>query len=438
MAKGDVVPTVYRGSGGRTYSGGSSYVYDDEGRGDSKRVWEWFEEHFTANPTLEWLTSLDDGRCYWLLKNSVIRYNLQDIAFNWSPGYDEGTDARAHRLVVRMLNEDDWLTFHKHLVAGYDRQKEENDKAYRERQEEWREQARQASIVQAQREAEQLRVEHEEYNKALPDIQFTAGMLSSELNQVFISNDVVGDYGDWFEDAVDVYISGEGWGREDNKATGIKLQITLSLDLSNSMYYNGVHKECARTFRDLGLTLKAMQASYPEDLYIGFFQFSLDNAEGRGKRAYNLAWDGVHGRSVWRDDTPRRELEDKYEQFYPLRETSIEKWWKNGIFDGTDTWFYPLFQEIETWEKANSDPGCVRLDIILTDAVIEHTTDVRKSDIIQERRNGELQTVLLNFLPEDQWVNSTLPKRCYQMAVNVDTVAGILRNVVSEFVGVHI
>jgi hypothetical protein len=97
-----------------------------------------------------------------------------------------------------------------------------------------------------------------------------------------------------------------------------------------------------------------------------------------------------------------------------------------------------LLEEIEKWEKEESDPGAVRLDIVLTDAVFEHKKDIRESDVIQERRDGQLQTVFLNFMPEKEWLNSTLPKRCFMIKVDKDNVAGILRNVLSEFVGAQL
>ena len=84
MAKSDVRPIAsnYRRSyGGRGYSRSSyEYTYDDEGRGESKDVWEWFEENFNANPTLEWLLSWTDMKYYQVLKASTFRYGLLDIA----------------------------------------------------------------------------------------------------------------------------------------------------------------------------------------------------------------------------------------------------------------------------------------------------------------------------------------------------------------------
>ena len=121
-----------------------------------------------------------------------------------------------------------------------------------------------------------------------------------------------------------------------------------------------------------------------------------------------------------------------------MRPSVINQWHGDGIFTGTDTWFAPLFKMIEDWEVKDSDAGAVRLDIVITDAVFEHKTDIRECDTIQERRNGNLQTVILNFMPEKDWVNSTLPKRCFMLKVDAGNVAGILRNVLTEFVGAYI
>ncbi len=421
MPARDVRPVASnsRGGSGRSSSGGS--YYDDEGRGASKDLWEWFQNWFTIDPTLDRLLSLDDRMCYQCLTRSVGRYGLEDIAHMREPGWFPGDDTRAHRLVLEYrLKEDDWVLFHLHLVEGYNRHKdalEEHRRAESEDSEKrWAE-------YRARVEAERLEVARQDQLEVSKIVEMTAGMLQSELNQVFISNDKVGDAGDWIEETVDTYQDGSGFGYEQDKATGIKLQITVSLDLSNSMYYNGVHQVAAACFRDLCLSLKAMKAEYPDDLYTAFFTFSDNDWEGDGKH-------------VVRFETPRVQNEgDYFGEFSLFRPSNIAA---RHIFTGTDTWMAPLFAKIEKFENSESDPGAVRLDIVITDAVMEHKKDIRESDIIQERRNGSLQTVFVNFLKPEEAINSTLPKRCFQMFADKDNVAGLLRQVIAEFVGAHV
>lgn len=422
MAKGDVRPikSSYRGG---SWGGSSTYTYDDEGRGKSKSAWEWFEQNYTAsNFSRDWLMSLDDVRCHWLLKSSTYRFGIMDIAYR----HDASLDSRAKRLVEKQDSEKTWLEFHIHLVAGYNNHKDATEKAY---QENAKRQAGEWAAYQAQRDAEQVKLDRDDYEAIAETVTVTAGMISSDLNQTFVSKDRVSDSGDWLEETADTYINGTGFGYEDQQATGVKLQITLSLDLSNSMIYNGLGKAAADTYRDLGMALLALKQEYPDDLYVGLFTFSED--QGSEPSNYGKYATVLHDHTDQKKDLNFRELA-------PYRPSQLkERRDLSSIFRGSDTWIYPLLLELEVWEKHNSVPGAVRLDLIITDAVLEHPMDIRKADEIQERRDGSLQTVLLNFLAEKDWVNGTLPKRCYQMPVDRDNVAGILRTVLSEFIGAH-
>jgi len=113
-------------------------------------------------------------------------------------------------------------------------------------------------------------------------------------------------------------------------------------------------------------------------------------------------------------------------------------WGDNSPFTGEDTWISPLFEEIEKWENRYSDPGAARLDIIITDAVLEHEKDIREASRIQEHRNGNLQTVLLNFLPMDDWGDGSIPKRCTQYSANAENIGGMLRQIVQDFISTQL
>lgn len=432
MAVKDVRPVVSRYHGGRS-GGRSERYYDDEGRGRSMGLWEWFKEYFEANPTLDHLLEIQDDQCYRLLKYSVTRHGLMDIAYMWLPGWRDYADTRAHRLVLQhKLSEAEWCTFHQHLLDGFNRTQAERERIEHARAEN---EAGDRARYEIQQVAKRLEIMRADEELVYKPVELTAGMLATELGQVFTSDEKVGDQGDWIEDAVDTYNSGQGFGYEVTKATGVKIQITLSLDLSNSMYYNGVHMVAAAAFRDLGLALKALKAQYPEDLYTAFFTFSED--------AYGA---GNSGKYVVRLETPEYDNESqqaqyvgKFEEFRDYRPSIVNKWNNyEGVFTGTDTWVTPLFLKIEDWEKTHSDPGALKLDIVITDAVVEHKKDIREADIIQERRDGSLQTVFLNFMAERDVVGSTLPKRCFNMCADKDNVSGLLRNLIMEFVGAHL
>lgn len=425
MAKGDVKPTKMRGSSG-SWGGSYDYHYDDEGRGASKSIWEWFVDEWTAADFAEeWLYERPDNEYYNLLKNSTHRYNLMDIAFHWEPGYRlPYDDTRAHRLVVKKQSEATWLLFHKLMVEGYNRQKELMEKRRQERAQAW--EGEQAAY-QAQREAERAVIEREDWKEIMNTVEPTVGLFTSEINNVFVPvQKIDADEGDFIDSVVDVYQNGTGWGYEAEKAVGTKLQVTVSLDLSNSMYYNGIHRIAAQTFRDIAIVLENMRSTYQDDLYTAYFTFSDDDI-----------WDDKKGRRVVQYNT-RPIAGEKFGSFNHMRPSKMKDWYGSGPFEGTDTWIAPLLEAIETWEVENSDPGCMRLDIVLTDAVLEHPVDIRSADVIQERRDGSLQTVFLNFLPEDDWLNSTLPRRCFEVAVDANNVSGILRQILAEFLAVSI
>ncbi len=91
-----------------------------------------------------------------------------------------------------------------------------------------------------------------------------------------------------------------------------------------------------------------------------------------------------------------------------------------------------MFRAIQQWEQAHGDPNAVRLDLVLTDGVLEEADDVAEATAIQEERNGRLRTVLLNFLPLDQWSDYQLPDRCAQFPVNADNLDSSIRTIVQE------
>jgi hypothetical protein len=425
MPKGDIRPTRTRGGG--SWGGSSDYYYDDEGRGASKQIWEWFVETWeAAGYTEEWLYNRPDSDYYKLLRNSTTRYNLMDIAFHWEPGYRlPYDDTRAHRLVIKKHSEEAWLKFHKLLVEGYKSYREHLDQVQVERA---KEREGDMAAYQAQREAERAQVDREDWEQVMSTVEPTVGLFTSEINQVFVPVERIDeDEGDFIDNVVNTYQNGSGWGYDDSKAVGTKLQVTVSLDLSNSMYHNGIHRIASQAFRDIAIVLENMRAMYPEDLYTAYFTFSDDNI-----------WDNdKFGREVSQYSN-RPIAGEKWGNFGALRPSQVKHWYGEGPFSGTDTWISPLFEAIERWEVDESDPGCMRLDIIITDAVLEHPTDIRKADVIQERRDGSLQSVFLNFLPEEDWLNSTLPRRCFEVAVNAENISGILRQILAEFLAVSI
>lgn len=252
--------------------------------------------------------------------------------------------------------------------------------------------------------------------------QLTAGMIGSDFHQAFALKEAYGrDDGDWLDDPVAAYCGGSGFGEEIKVQAGIKLQVTVSLDMSNSMWNNVIANDAIRAFIEIGLALEDIQTQYPGSMHTAAFTFASGE---QGKRSYRI------GRQH-RSSTP---VELQLGSFEDMRRNL--SWMPSDA--GQDTWIAPLFDQIQKWEVTESDTDCVRLDIVLTDAVLEHPTDIKRASEIQERRDGALQTVFLNFLNEEEWIDSRLPMRCVQYPADANNVGGLLRQILSEFVSVYI
>ena len=425
MARGDVKTSRSRGYSG----GGGSYTeYDDEGRGRSKIMWEAFQRNFELNGyNCNWLFGEKwqplDG--YQHITYTTYRYNVADGPRYWHSheSYDMTQeqwerrlveeDSRMARLIKQKCGDKVWLAFYKSLLDLYNEHKKELERNQAERNVYW-------NLQQSAERAKQIVVKREETEAILKDVELVAGALRSDFEEALRYREAYGlRDGDWLDDPVEAVTVGYGFGEEIRERAGVRLQVTVSLDMSNSMRYNNIAGSAVLVFRDLFLALKGLQEENESDMFTAAFTFS----------------DGDDGKGASRADHVPSYPQEGDLPYGMNRFRKLDSW---SGFQGEDTWLYPLFEQIEKWENNHSDPGAVRLDLVITDAVLEHPKDIRESDKIQERRDGAMQTVLLNLLPEKEWVNSTLPLRCVQYPVNVDNIGGVLRQVLSEFLSVHI
>ena len=452
MAKGDV-----RSSGGRGGGWGGSYShYDDEGRGESKSVWEDFQARYEMEDfDCAWLFTLSDKYLHSLIANTTWRHRLQDgpNVWNLTPGvYDDGdrgedwlekrmreNDSRIARLVKKHCGEDVWYKWYVHMIHAFDRHKDaihkEQQERERRRKEEYAKGEPERRRQEEAREAERINLRKEETSAIWNEVDLTAGLLRSDVSEVFKYQEVYGQRdGDWLDDPVAAYATGYGFGEEVKERSGVKLQVTVSLDLSNSMWYNGIAEDALTAFRTIYLTLKSLGEQNPGDMFYAAFTFSRDEYDGKAGRV--AAKVKVRQRFGYEPDEYDLSAMEGFREAKRYGHGWNER--SMAIFDGEDTWLYPLFQQIELWEQEESDPGAVRLDLIITDAVIEHPSDIRESSKIQERRDGSLQTILLNLMPEEEWINSTLPLRCVQYPANRDNLAGLLRNVLADFCAMYL
>lgn len=255
--------------------------------------------------------------------------------------------------------------------------------------------------------------------------ELTAGLIGSDVHAAVARKEEHDQLeGDWLEDPVAAYIGCGGFGEEVRERAGIKLQITVSLDASTSVWANRLQTPAIKAFINLVMAIRELQNEYPDSVYTASFLWAMRED---GKWAKQL--ETMHDYSSLPEDC-------KLDGGLEWVRSSVDSF-SAPSWAGEDTWIHPLFSAIERWENEHSDPGAVRLDLIITDGVLEHPTDIRQASEIQERRDGTLHTVLLNFLPEQVWHDTQLPTRCIQYPADVDNLDGMLRLMLAEYVGVY-
>lgn len=410
MASGDYKYSRSRGGYG------SSYDYDDEGRGHSKNVYDQFIKGFEASGYKEWwlVAGYPNKDLLDLGNNTTTRFNLHDWC-DWRDG-----DGRTKRIVETKCGKFAWLAFYARFQELKDDERwiKANFMPIISR-------ANQVIYTRERgaREAEKLAKLEEEETQTINDVRMTTGMIQNDLEQVFRWMDRADLLdGDYLESPVAAYMTGYGFGEEYKAKAGITLQLTASLDTSNSLYYNDIAPPALAAFRTLVMSLEQLKLEYPDHLHTAYFKFS-GGSDGKYCRQ-------ISGTSGLPSSAARTVTQLMLEEYKDSEAYSL--------FRGEDTWMFTLLEKIESWENKYSDPGAVKVDIIISDAVLEHPNDIRWSNLIQERRDGALQTIILNLMPRDKWHDGAVPKRCLQYPAAADNLAGLLRNILAEAVNVYL
>ncbi len=241
------------------------------------------------------------------------------------------------------------------------------------------------------------------------------GHLHSEIATAIASRERYGLMeGDFLDDPVEASQGRAGFGEDYTVSRGVRLLVNLCIDCSNSMTHNGV----ADVTRQATLTLYAMLDNVarllpPETLAVNVWQW----ARGKdGSGVYPVTPDRYSNNPLL---TAQQSVVDSINSIY---------------MDGEDTYIAPLFRALHYYEQANNWSGEARLDIILTDGVLEHKKDRNEAGNWQQERDGGLNTVMLNFLPIADWAEVYLPDRCFQYEANVDNVFTLMTKVLGEWV----
>lgn len=229
------------------------------------------------------------------------------------------------------------------------------------------------------------------------------------------------EQGDYLEEVERFHTDRAIFGEEVRSKADVKLQIALCLDASVSMWMNQIMEWAGPACIGIDKLIRQTSLEMPEGsiIYAPFIwafgiKRSMYDAYGNKQKV------DESGKIAYKADA--KELK----RFEGVK--SMPGW------AGTDTYIAPLFRAIQNWENTESDPTAHRLDIILTDGVLEHREDVKEATRIQDARNGRLTTIMLNFLHPSEWGSYVLPDRCVQYPVKPTNLGSVLRDVIMAHV----
>lgn len=282
-------------------------------------------------------------------------------------------------------------------------------------------------MLWAQEAAKRKQEEYDRKMQIVNNAQLVLGSLQSETSEVFRRHERYElDNGDYLEDPVSSRLRSGGWVEDTTKRGGFRLQLTISLDVSNSNWHNRVAEHAIKAFQELVLAARALHEDNPESVAYSAWLFSM-NRDGKGVRrlkSTDRKYDGSQIVDVETDD-PLKEVRELFDLRY------------QPSYAGEDSWLSPLLEKIAIWEAQSVGEGYVKLDIILSDGVFERKVDISRADDIQAGR-GQAQTVIMNFMNEDNWHSGRLPYQCVQYPVNSENVSGLLRLVLANFLEAYI
>jgi hypothetical protein len=241
------------------------------------------------------------------------------------------------------------------------------------------------------------------------------GFLHSEIAQAIAVREKHDLYeGDFLDDPVEAVQGRAGFAEEYRVSRGVKLLVNIAIDCSNSMTHNNVDEASKIAAYTLYAMLDNVSKMLPDDtVTVNVWQWAR-HREGNGVSSVKPSQ--YHNNPL---------ISDQQQMVQ-----AIQSMW----MDGEDTYIAPLFQSLYNWEARNGWQSEARLDIVLTDGVLEHKKDRSEATKWQLARDGGLTTVLLNFLPIADWADVYLPDRCFQYEATADNVFTLMSKVLGEWV----
>lgn len=268
--------------------------------------------------------------------------------------------------------------------------------------------------------------------------------------------------GDFIEEPERCFTDGMVFAVEETVASQVKLQLTVSMDASTSMWANNIMRFAGPTFVALDRIIRKAMLDLPQGTihyapfifhgvsfklpsnflrqYSGRLEFRRgEDAQYKSERFSGWpAWVSIED---WRraqelGEIPGDMMHGEYKMLPTkdkLGRVSIRNQYVPTMpLSGVDTRIAPLFQAIKDWEERDGDTGSVRLDIVITDGVFKHHDDMQEATRIQMGRGGKLRTVLLNFLPMNEWSDYPVPEQCQMFAVTTENLDTSIRNLLNE------
>lgn len=234
--------------------------------------------------------------------------------------------------------------------------------------------------------------------------------------------------GDWLEEPERAFTDGRAFAQEVAVAAEARLQVTLSLDASSSMWGNLIMGSAGMAMVAMDRMIRKALADLPEGT-VRYAPFIFHSTAHRSPAAYLRSYTARLVKNQKGNFTTLMPTTPSAEQLEEAKEQEgFCPWFR--MYDA-DTKVAPLFEAIKEWEE-DGDPDAVRLDIVITDGVFDDADDVARASRIQEERNGRLITVMLNFLDPSEWSTANLPDRCVQYAVNARNLNSRLRDTIAE------
>lgn len=236
--------------------------------------------------------------------------------------------------------------------------------------------------------------------------------------------------GDWVEEPERLFTDGKVFGSEEAVAAKVNLQLTVSLDASSSMWANRIMKHAGPTLMEIDKVVRKAVSDLPGS--VTYAPFAFHNVGYLLPAAFLPSYCGG---ASYKNGKPYKAClmpnsPSNAQLLAAKLAGELPSPWQHRLH-GNETKLAPLFQAIKEWEDRQAGTPTARLDIVLTDGAFDDQEDLDEAAEVQLSR-GDVRTVMLNFMPPEEWFNAKLPGRCSQHGVTVENVGPQIRAVLTE------